>query len=98
MAKDIPIHSKYLGVLLDEHISWNEQIYQINFTILLNISIKIIKFADILKVQNCLFMYQVEQNNAFTNSSCPLLQRQTQLPEQICIPKPVKRCTFSKNK
>ena len=26
----IPIHSvKYLGVLLDEHMSWNEQIYQI---------------------------------------------------------------------
>ena len=25
---------------------------------------KILKFADILKVQNCLFMYQVEQNNA----------------------------------
>ena len=25
----IPIHSvKYLGVLLDEHMSWNEQIYQ----------------------------------------------------------------------
>ena len=25
----IPIHSvKYLGILLDEHMSWNEQIYQ----------------------------------------------------------------------
>ena len=29
MAKLIPIHSlKYLGVLRDEHMSWNEQIYQ----------------------------------------------------------------------
>ena len=27
----IPIHSvKYLGVLIDEHMSWNEQIYQKN--------------------------------------------------------------------
>ena len=27
----IPIHSlKYLGILHDEHMSWNEQIYQIN--------------------------------------------------------------------
>ena len=25
---------------------------------------KILKFTDIFKVQNCLFMYQVEQNNA----------------------------------
>ena len=29
---------------------------------------KILKFADILKVQNCLFMYQVEQNNALAAS------------------------------
>ena len=29
---------------------------------------KILKFADILKVQNCLFMYQVEQNNALATS------------------------------
>ena len=31
MARLIPIHSlKYLEVLHDEHMSWNEQIYQIN--------------------------------------------------------------------
>ena len=29
---------------------------------------KIVKFVDILKVQNCLFMYQVEQNNALATS------------------------------
>ena len=29
---------------------------------------KILKFTDILKVQNCLFMYQVEQNNALATS------------------------------
>ena len=29
---------------------------------------KILKFADILKVQNCLFMYQDEQNNALVTS------------------------------
>ena len=29
---------------------------------------KILKFADILKVQNCLFMYQFEQNNALATS------------------------------
>ena len=34
---------------------------------------KILKFIDILKVQNCLFMYQVEQNNALA-TSFPALQ------------------------
>ena len=29
---------------------------------------KILQFTDILKVQNCLFMYQVEQNNALATS------------------------------
>ena len=29
---------------------------------------KILKITDILKVQNCLFMYQVKQNNAFATS------------------------------
>ena len=29
---------------------------------------KILKFADILKVQNCLFMYHFEQNNALATS------------------------------
>ena len=29
---------------------------------------KILKFADILKVQNCLFIYQVEQNNVLATS------------------------------
>ena len=29
---------------------------------------KILKFTDILKVQNCLFMYQVKQNNALATS------------------------------
>ena len=129
---------KYLRVLLDEHMSWNEQIYRIkrkldhaigifsklcshmNLTTLriayyslfqshlqygvelwdqknqeikeimqklqnralrkidfkkFDHSIKhiykdhkILKFTDILKVQNCLFMYQVEQNNALATS------------------------------
>ena len=34
---------------------------------------KILKFTDILKVQNCLFMYQVKQNNALA-ISFPALQ------------------------
>ena len=38
----IPIHSmKYLGVLLDEHMSWNEQIYQIKLK--LNCAISILR-------------------------------------------------------
>ena len=32
---------------------------------------KILKFTDILKVQNCLFMYQVEQINALSLPSTP---------------------------
>ena len=129
---------KYLGVLLDEHMSWNEQIYQIKLKLNRAIGIlsklrshanlntlriayyslfqshlqygiqlwgqknqeikeimqklqnralrkinfkkfhhpikhiykdhKILKFADILKVQNCLFMYQFEQNHALATS------------------------------
>ena len=37
---------------------------------------KILKFNDILKVQNCLFMYQVEQNNPLVSylPSCPSFQ------------------------
>ena len=58
---------------------------------------KILKFADILKVQNCLFMYQVEQNNALATSFPAHQSKDKQLPDQICNPKPV-RCTFSKNK
>ena len=59
----------------------------------------ILKFADIPKVENCLFMYQFEQNNTLGTSYPALhsLQRQAQLPDQICNPKRV-RCTFSKNK
>ena len=129
---------KYLGVLLDEHVSWNEHIYQIKLKLNITVCIlgklcshanlntlriayyslfqshlqydvqlwgqedkkiqeimqklknwalrkinfkkfhhsikhiykdhKIVKFVDILKVQNCLFMYQVEQNNALATS------------------------------
>ena len=137
---------KYLGVLLDEHMSWNEQIYQTKLKLNRDIGIlsklrshanvntlriayyslfqshlqygiqlwgqknqeikeimqklqnralrkinfkkfhhpikhiykdhKILKFADILKVQNCLFMYQVEQNNPLVSYlfSCPSFQ------------------------
>ena len=36
---------------------------------------KILKFADILKVQNCLFKYQVEQNNALATSFPALLSK-----------------------
>ena len=133
---------KYLGLLLDEHMSWNEQIYQIKLKLNHSINIlsklhshanlntlrtafyslfqfhlqygvqlwgqknkkikemmqklqncalrkinlkkfhhsikhiykdhKVLKFADILKkVQNCLFMYQVEQNNAIATNFLP---------------------------
>ena len=58
----------------------------------------ILKFADILKVQNCLFMYQAEQNNALA-TSFPTHHSKDKHNYQtrICNPKPV-RCTFSKNK
>ena len=54
-------------------------------------SLKIIKFWNLLTVRlnkiicTCYLF------------SCPPLQRQTQLPDQICNPTPV-QCTFSKNK
>ena len=36
---------------------------------------KSLKFIDTHKVQNCLFMYQVEQNNALASSFSPLHSR-----------------------
>ena len=85
---------KHLGVLLYEHISWNEQVYQTKLKqikqimqklqnrALIKINFKkchhpikhiykdhkILKFADILKVQNCLFMYKFEQNSTLATS------------------------------
>ena len=99
----IPIHSvKYLGVLLDEPMSWNQQMdilsklrshtnlntlriayyslfqshlqYDVQLWDQKNKKIKeikdhkILKFTDILKVQNRLFMYQAKQNNSLATS------------------------------
>ena len=145
---------KYLRVLLDEHMSWNEQFYLIilklncaigvvsklcshanlntlriayysrfqshlqygvqlwgqknqeikemqkhqnhalrkinlkNLTIQLNIckDHKILKFTDILKVPNCLFMYHIEQNSAlatFSTAGTNTISR-PDLPPKTC--------------
>ena len=42
---------------------------------------KMLKFANILKVQNCLFMFQVEQNNALA-TFFPALQSKDKLNYQ----------------
>ena len=59
---------------------------------------KILKFTDIRKVQNCLFMYQVEQNNALA-ASFPALHSidKHNYKTRSATQKPA-RCTLSKNK
>ena len=59
---------------------------------------KMLKFANILKVQNCLFMFQVEQNNAL-GTFFPALHSKDKLNYQTtsAIQKP-DRSNFSKNK
>ena len=59
-----------------------------NLTIQLNIckDHKILKFTDILKVPNCLFMYHVEQNSAlatFSTAETNTISR-PDLPPKTC--------------
>ena len=44
---------------------------------------KTLKFADILKDQNCLFMYLVEQNNALA-TSFPTIHSRPDLQPKTC--------------
>ena len=59
--------------------------------------LKILKFADMLKIQNCLFMYQVEK----IMHLLPLFQPSTPKTNTITradLQRKICRCTFSKNK
>ena len=57
---------------------------------------KVLKFTDILKVQNCLFMYQVEKNNALGTSFSALRSKdkhnyQTRFATQNLLDVPLAR-------
>ena len=47
----------------------------------------ILKFADILKFQSCIFMYQVEQNNALATSFLTSIPKTNPITRLDLLPK-----------